>query len=418
MNASRIGRLLLSMAAGALIWAFATATGAQAQLAAGCACPAGSFPIAGTATCSRSPRVVVPVPAICPSNNVGSIAAGLQQQSFWGVQQMLTARRDHFQATPLDTAGSKVSGYAEGFDADGHALGYTGQSQKNNPLASPLYDAAPAAAAAPADPVYGAWVQGLGDWEHDNALSTVDAAHSNTTYTGQGGFDGMWRGVINADDALVLGVVTSWTNAHISYDGTPITVLMTGPGVGIYSQYVRGGFSTDVTTKFDFLTLDQNFAGTAPNSAISVLNAGVSGNVQYKVTGANNNFLEPTVGFSLTHTGFGGGAALNLEDAYTVRLQAGARVGTTWDVGNGVTVDGSLKALAYGDAVAQGTSVAGTGSAIPVLSPSDTGLVRGEFDSELCFNLPDNYSLTLSGQYRVGYALVGGSAGVNLRKAW
>jgi hypothetical protein len=217
----------------------------------------------------------------------------------------------------------------------------------------------------------------------------------------------------------VLGVVTSWTNAHVSYDGTPITVLMTGPGVGIYSQYVRGGFSTDVTTKFDFLTLDQNFAGTAPNSSINVLSSGLSGNVQYKFTGGKDDFLEPTAGFTLSHTSFGSGAAaLNLEDAYTVRLQAGARAGTTWDVGNGVTIDGSLKALAYGDAVAQGTSVAGTGGGIPVLSPSDTGLVRGEFDSELCFNLPDNYSLTMSGQFRVGYALVGGSAGINLRKAW
>jgi hypothetical protein len=30
----------------------------------------------------------------------------------------------------------------------------------------------------------------------------------------------------------------------------------------------------------------------------------------------------------------------------------------------------------------------------------DTDAGTGEFDSELCFNLPDNYSLTLSGQYR------------------
>jgi hypothetical protein len=52
------------------------------------------------------------------------------------------------------------------------------------------------------------------------------------------------------------------------------------------------------------------------------------------------------------------------------------------------------------------------------LAPSDTGLVRGELDPELYFNLPDNYSLTLSGQARFGNALVGGSAGANLRKQW
>jgi hypothetical protein len=148
--------------------------------------------------------------------------------------------------------------------------------------------------------------------------------------------------------------------------------------------------------------------------------------VQYKVTGLGGNdksFIEPTVGFSLTHASFAPGAgALGFQDAYTVKLQTGARIGTNWDVGNGVSIDGSLKALVYGDAVAQGTSISTTptttGFVTPTISPSDEGMVRGEIDPELAFNLPQDYSLTLSAQLRFGKDMTGGSAGVNLRKQW
>ncbi len=198
---------------------------------------------------------------------------------------------------------------------------------------------------------------------------------------------------------------------------------LSGPGVGVYTEYVKGGFSTDLTAKFDFLQLLQDFASTAPNLSINVLNAGLSGNAQYKITGflyKDTNFIEPTVGFSLTHTSFDNGTALGLEDAYTVRLQGGARIGTTWDAGNGISIDSSLKALVYGDAIAQGTSItpATTSFAPSSLTPSDTGLFHLELDPELCFNLPHNYSLALSGQFRYGQAIVGGSAGINLRKQW
>ena len=132
--------------------------------------------------------------------------------------------------------------------------------------------------------------------------------------------------------------------------------------------------------------------------------------------------MEPTAGFTLSHVSFGRAGPLNLEDAYTVKLQAGARLGTNWDVGNDVSVDASLKALVYGDSIAQGTSVAGaTDPANPFntpLSPTDAGIVRGELDPELCFTLPDNYSLTVSGEVRNGRAIVGGSAGINLHKQW
>jgi hypothetical protein len=45
-------------------------------------------------------------------------------------------------------------------------------------------------------------------------------------------------------------------------------------------------------------------------------------------------------------------------------------------------------------------------------------MIRGELDPELCFNLPDNFSLTASGQLTYGRATSSESAGLNLRKQW
>ena len=364
----------------------------------------------------------IPVsPANCTARNainqsVGHIAASQQQQSFWGVQMMLQQRRDQLQGT-LGSHGtsSSISGYASSefdTDTDSNALGYASQSQKTNPLVS---KAAPPPA--PANPAWAVWVQGLGSWEHDDALSATDIAHFTSTYAAQGGLDRTWRGLMSSDDALVVGIVSSWTASHVSYDNSPTTMQLVGPGVGVYGTYVKGGFSTDLTTKFDFLQMLQDFAGLAPNTSVGITNAGVSGNVQYKVTWAGNNFVEPTAGFSFTRTMFGSGAAaLDLEDSSTLRLQAGARLGTTWQV-NGISIDASLKALVYDNVIAQGTSI--TASAFSAaIAPTDQGLVRGELDPQLCFNLADGYSVTLSGNLRFGEALLGGSAALNLRKQW
>ncbi len=396
-------------------------TPAQAQLAAGCTCPAGSFPSSSTQCVRFFNGLPTTVPANCTARNainqsVGHIAASQQQQSFWGVQMMLQQRRDQLQGT-LNSHGtsSSISGYAPSeldTDTDSNALGYASQSQKTNPL---VYKAAPPPA--PANPAWAVWGQGLGSWEHDGALSATDIAHFNSTYAAQGGLDRTWRSLISSDDALVLGIVSSWTASHVSYDNSPTTMQLVGPGVGVYSTYVKGGFSTDLTTKFDFLQMLQDFAGVAPNTSVGITNAGVSGNVQYKVTWAGNNFVEPTAGFSFTRTMFGSeAAALDLEDASTLRLQAGARLGTTWQV-NGISIDASLRALVYDNVIAQGTSIT-TSAFSAAIAPTDQGLVRGELDPQLCFNLADGYSVTLSGNLRFGEALLGGSAALNLRKQW
>jgi len=348
------------------------------------------------------------------ANHIEQIAAAQQQLSFWGVNQILQRRRDQLQATPVPPgASARIQAYAPEEDS---ALSYADQPQKNNPFGA-IVTKAPPTAVADTTPVWGTWVQGLGDWQHDDPLSAGDFARSTATYAAQGGVDRTWQNLSAANDAFVLGLVATYANSNISYLSTMTTATLAGSGVGFYSEYVRGNFSTDLTTKVDFLNLNQNFGGAAPSTSIGIINAGVNGDVQYKFDLGHNNFVEPTAGAAFTHTMFQGGAtALGLQNASTVRVQGGARGGTSWDLGNGFSVDASLRGLVYSDVLAQNANVNG-GNVIGILiAPTDQGLIRGEFDPELAFNFPQAYSVTVSGSVRFGQALVGGSASVNLRK--
>jgi len=347
---------------------------------------------------------------------IGWIAAMNMQLSMSGVDVTLEHIRDQLQKRRSGGGTtSQVTAYAP---SDLRSQDGGPRSVWVNQKGSPggAY-AALVAPAAPLAPVWGTWIQGQADWQRNDPLSSSDAGHFTRTLNSQIGLDMMTKGLLSEADALVVGLVASLTKSNIAYTDTPTSAAMQGPGVGVYSMYVNGGFSTDLTMKFDFLDMHQFFAGLAPERSFGITNAGLSGNLQYKFIDDNNRFIEPTAGFSFTRAMFDTSVAsvMGLVDSNTVRVQGGARVGGSWDVGAGINIDADLKGLVYSNVVAEPSSITPFG--LPI-TPNDQGLLRGEIDSSLCFNLPGSYSLTLSGQVRFGQAIVGGSAGLNLRKQW
>jgi len=295
-------------------------------------------------------------------------------------------------------------------------LGYAPGADRN-PIygadKNPLYRAPPAPPMA-AGPTWATWVEGVGDWEKRSALNANDIGRTQDTYGVHAGLDATWKNAWLPGDFVVAGLVTNWTSSRISLSGSPATLRLEGPGVGLYSMYINGPWSADLVGKLDFLTLKEDFAGLAPNGSIGVTNAGISGNVQYK-NKFGASFLEPTMGFSFTRTMFGDNAALmSLQDGSTLRLQAGARFGTAFTA-NGISFEPTLALLAYSNVIADGTSVATVPVAVPV-TPTDQGLVRGEVDPELNLDFNNGYTAYVRGSVRFGSELVGGSAKVGLRK--
>jgi Autotransporter beta-domain len=293
-------------------------------------------------------------------------------------------------------------------------LDYAPNGDKGPPFGAdnPVYKAPPATTAGPA---WAAWVEGLGDWEKRGPLNANDVGRTQDTYGVHAGFDGTWQNTWLPGDFVVAGLVTNWTSTRINLTGSPASLRLEGPGVGLYSMYINGPFSADLVGKFDFLSLDEDLAGLGlANGAIGVTNAGLSGNIQYK-NKFGASFVEPTAGFSFTRTMFGDNAALmGLQDGSTLRLQAGARFGTAFNA-NGISFEPTLAVLAYSNVIADGTTVATVAVPVPV-TPTDQGLLRGEVDPELNVDFNNGYSAYVRGSVRFGSELVGGFAKVGLRK--
>ncbi|HLK81704.1 MAG TPA: autotransporter outer membrane beta-barrel domain-containing protein [Xanthobacteraceae bacterium] len=331
---------------------------------------------------------------------------------------MLRTRRDQLQG-PLGSQsnpGLPLAYSTFNLDDSYRLLGYAPADK--NPVygadKNPLYKAPPAPAMA-AGPAWAAWVEGQGDWEKRNPLNANDIGRTQDTYGVHAGFDGTWKNAWLPGDFVVAGLVTNWTSSRINLTGSPASLRLEGPGVGLYSMYINGGFSADLVGKFDFLNLNEDLAGLGlPNSSIGVTNAGLSGNIQYKnMFGAS--FVEPTAGFMFTRTMFGDNAALmGLQDGSTLRLQAGARFGTAFNV-NGVSFEPTLALLVYSNVIADGTTVATVPVPVPI-TPTDQGLVRGEVDPELNLDFNNGYTAYIRGSVYFGAELVGGFAKIGLRK--
>jgi outer membrane autotransporter protein len=139
------------------------------------------------------------------------------------------------------------------------------------------------------------------------------------------------------------------------------TARVDGPGVGLYTIYANGGFSTDATFKADFFDLNRSAAGV-PDLGLRLTNFVTAYNLNYKFD-MKPWWLEPTVGFSYTSTMRDGASkSLGFEDGHTVRVQGGIRAGTSYDW-NGVTVEPTLTAMAYSDVEMPGTADSCTQSA-------------------------------------------------------
>jgi Autotransporter beta-domain len=351
----------------------------------------------------------------------GALAATQQNLSFGAVATQLQLRRDELQGSFGRSSTTLVTGYAPSQLEDA-PLGYASKSQ--HPLAA---FKAPAAPPPNPGPSWAVWGQGLGDWVRVGPTNAFDLEHFASTYSGLGGVDATWQRLMSSNDALIVGAFGNWTTSHVTFNGTPASAQLEGPGFGVYGTYVWGGFSIDATGKFDFLRLSEDFGGLIPalgTLGTDVTNAGVSSNIQYKFKLGATSFIEPTAGIAYTRTSFGGGAtALGLTDASTLRVQGGARVGMAWDTPNAI-VQATLKGLVYSNVIAQGTSIqnstfglAGVPLSLGII-PTDAGKVRGELNPALNLDFRNSYTAFLDGSVRFGEGLLGGTVKVGVRKQW
>jgi hypothetical protein len=225
------------------------------------------------------------------------------------------------------------------------------------------------------------------------------------------------------------GVTSSAAGVAPGTGVSQLRATVSGPTVGGYATYFNAGFSTDVTVKFDFLTVNETFndllATTiqtnpfvtfAGAGSVNLLNSTVVGNLNYRFDLYPNFWVEPTVGVQYTNSSYGSGAAqLGLADGNLVRVQGGARFGTSTLLSNGVLMTPTLTGLAYNDVVVQGgvlPAFAFQGNNL--LAQSDQGFMRGQGILTLNFDFGNGMSSFVQGDVYGGAHLfgAGGRAGI------
>jgi len=339
---------------------------------------------------------------------LGRSAQQVSQISIGAVHSMITGVRDTLQ-------GGKNSSpvalrYAWDDDSLEEAMNYASKGVSR----SPVFKAMPKPVTTLRTVTYAIWGQGFGDVEwRSGTFNGADVGRTTTTAGGLGGADVTVTNIFSATDAFVIGVLGGFTSARVkNNDGS--TARVDGPGVGLYTIYVSGGFSTDGTFKVDFFDLNRSAAGV-PDLGLGLVNYSVAYNLNYKID-MKPWWWEPTVGFSYISTVWDGASrAQGFVDGHTWRLQAGVRVGSSYDW-NGVTVEPTLTGMVYSDVeIRGGTIVVAAGAP---LAPTDEGKVFGQGIAKLNFAWNTHLSSYLEGEVRGREGVLGAAGRLGLRYAF
>jgi hypothetical protein len=349
--------------------------------------------------------------------------------------------------------------------------------EKPKPAAVVRKEPPPPPALLPIEPAvrFGTWTQVYGDYQERDAAGpsalncciggplpqptlAVNIQSRASTVGFVAGADLSSGALFSASDGFIAGVTagytwselklnTSATSIDQSLVGTGVSRLratVSGPTAGLYGTYFNAGFSSDVAVKFDFLTVDETFndllattgayTGLLANTglgvppfipfagagSVSLLNSTIVGNLNYRFDLYPNFWIEPTVGVAYTNSSYGSGAAeLGLADGNLVRVQGGARFGTSTLISNRVLMTTMLTGLAYNDVLVQGGFIpVGAFQGNNLLVQADEGLMRGQGILVLNFDFGDGTSSFVQGDIYGGAHLFGGGGRAGIRYQW
>jgi hypothetical protein len=352
-----------------------------------------------------TPGCIASTPASLQTAGVTAVQAS--RVGVAAVQSHLTTIRDQLQRRRSMVSGPPL-GYAEESETSSAALGYASSSAK-----SALAKGMPIlkAPAKPPEPAFNvaAWAQGFGDYENRTGqFNGADIGRIAGTSGVVGGLDLTLPHLFRPTDAWVIGLLGGDTESTVhNADGS--SAHLRGPGVGVYSVYVNGGFSTDSLFKADLFDLDSTDAFNN-TTGLHLTNYTTADNLNYKFE-LGQSWIEPTAGFTYTATNWDNASlAIGLTNGQSWRVQGGARIGTAFDA-NGVHVEPSLTALLYDDVSITGGTIVTATSVVP----TDQGKVFGQLDGKLNFEFARGFSSFVEGEVRGRENVFGVAGRVGIR---
>jgi autotransporter family porin len=196
------------------------------------------------------------------------------------------------------------------------------------------------------------WARGAGNWLDREDNESVTAYGRDYRYKldrdletidFQMGLDLGKRGLFSDNDILVFGALGGFVHADLDYDQIGRSFDFQGGQVGGYATYLRGGLFVDTLLNVHLLELDPNHALGFPGS-LDATNVGLRTDTGYRFGSFRGGaFLEPLATLSVNWAdidGFSlGGNKVSFDDEANVRGRLGLRVGTSFPVWTGTTME-------------------------------------------------------------------------------
>jgi len=294
-------------------------------------------------------------------------------------------RRAAAAGRPLGFAGDPD--YRE-YDDIFNALGYSGKAKA-------VYTKAPEPATARPSLTTALWGSGTGSYERVSSWGGGMLSTSSTSaITGLGGVDFTESNIGPNLAAVLVGALGGDTSARTSAT-LGVETKTTAPTAGGYLAYVVGDFSTDFSFTTNFIHSDTT--GPAPASMLQT-NYNYALDLNYRF--GSETWFEPTGGATYTKGVWGGAQkAMGFQDNDTVRLQAGARAGTSIPTAYGIKLEPVLMGLVYSDVYFSGTAAPVAAAALPgTASNGDLGRLWEKADLKLNAIITQNFSAYIEGE--------------------
>jgi hypothetical protein len=347
----------------------------------------------------------IPDSAAIFKGSIGLIAQQAMQPGLIAVQSQIQNIRDRLQRreAPASPPIAFAAEPTESPDSPWSALAYNAVRDSK----SPIFKAPPQPAPAPG-PKLGVWGTGYGDWETRRGnFGLIDIGRTGRTGGGIGGVDLTFRNITSATDAFVVGIIGGAMSSRVTNNDGSIAQI-DAPSTGVYATYVNGGFSTDVTFKVDFIDVSSRPPGIA-ETRLHLDNYSTAANLNYKFE-FNPSWFEPTVGVVVSRTIWDDeSAAQGFTNGRSVRVQGGARYGTSWLWG-AVRVEPTVMGLIYSDVTIDGGTLV---SIISPLVPTDEGKLFALGNGKINLDFGNGWSANAEGEVRgrtgvLGTAVRGG----------
>ena len=228
------------------------------------------------------------------------------------------------------------------------------------------------AAAGPSPFTPAVWARGSGAWLDREKSETVTAFGNSYNFKldrdlevidWQMGLDLGKRDLFSSGDILVFGVLGGFVGANLDYDQIARQFDFSGGQVGGYATYLNGGLFVDTLLNAHLLELETRTLGFANSLDANTL--GLRTDTGYRFGSFSGGaFIEPLATIAVLWSdidGFtNGGNRVSFDDEANVRGRLGLRVGTSYPVWTGTTMEpfviGSLWGNLSGDNQATLTS--------------------------------------------------------------